>query len=55
MERSFERDVFNYILNILFIVPMEVQLLKREYFNRWYGLNAYFFALTFSRTVLQVL
>lgn len=33
---------------------MEVQLLKREYFNRWYGLNPYFCALTFSRTILQV-
>lgn len=35
-------------------VPTEVQLLKREYFNRWYGLNAYFCALTISQIPMQV-
>lgn len=35
-------------------VPKEVQLLKREYFNRWYGLNAYFCALTFAQLPMQV-
>lgn len=32
-----------------FTVPQEVQLLKREYFNRWYSLPAYFCALTIAR------
>lgn len=36
------------------LVPKEVQLLKREYFNRWYGLNAYFCALTCSQIPMQV-
>lgn len=32
----------------LFSVPTEVQLLKREYFNRWYGLTSFFCAYTFA-------
>lgn len=31
-------------------VPDEVQLVKREYFNRWYGLKPYYAALVVSRT-----
>lgn len=31
-------------------VPKEVQLVKREYFNRWYGLKPYYAALVVSRT-----
>lgn len=31
-------------------VPTEVQLVKREYFNRWYGLKPYYAALVISRT-----
>ncbi|XP_047120003.1 ATP-binding cassette subfamily G member 4-like isoform X2 [Schistocerca piceifrons] len=48
--------VFLYIpmMPVLLDFPGEVQLLKREYFNRWYGLNAYFFALTVSKIPLQV-
>lgn len=38
----------------MILVPKEVQLLKREYFNRWYGLNAYFCALTCSQLPMQV-
>lgn len=30
-------------------VPTEVQMLKREYFNRWYGLTSYFCAYTVAR------
>lgn len=33
-----------------FSVPSEVQLVKREYFNRWYGLKPYYAALVVSRT-----
>ncbi|CAH0387257.1 unnamed protein product [Bemisia tabaci] len=49
--------VFLYIpmLPVLLHFPQEVQLLKREYFNRWYSLNAYFFAMIFSRIPLQMM
>ncbi|KAF4520800.1 hypothetical protein B566_EDAN002378, partial [Ephemera danica] len=30
-------------------VPAEVKLLKREYFNRWYGLKPYFLAMSVAR------
>lgn len=42
--------------NILyfFTVPQEVQLLKREYFNQWYSLPAYFCALSIARAPLLV-
>lgn len=48
--------IFMYIpmLPALLHFPQEVQLLKREYFNRWYGLNPYFFALTMTRMPIQV-
>lgn len=32
---------------------MEVQLLKREFFNRWYRLNPYYFALILAKLPLQ--
>lgn len=39
------------LTHFLFLpVPSEVQLIKREYFNRWYGLKPYYAALVFSRT-----
>jgi hypothetical protein len=42
------------LLFCLFAVPSEVQLLKREYFNRWYSLPAYFCALSIARLPVQV-
>lgn len=39
----------------LFLVPTQVQLLKREFFNRWYGLSAYYLALTVSTIPIQVI
>lgn len=49
--------VFMYIpmLPVLLKFPEEVQLLKREYFNRWYSLNAYFCAMTVSRLPTQII
>lgn len=38
-----------------FVVPTQLKLLKREYFNRWYGLNAYFCALTVSTLPAQTI
>lgn len=41
---------FLWPVNPFFSVPSEVQLVKREYFNRWYGLKPYYAALVVSRT-----
>ncbi|XP_018573814.1 ATP-binding cassette sub-family G member 1 [Anoplophora glabripennis] len=48
---------FMYIpmMPILSQFPREVQLVKREHFNKWYRLSAYFAALTFSTIPIQVL
>ncbi|EEB12071.1 ABC transporter, putative [Pediculus humanus corporis] len=43
------------MMPVLLQFPSEVQLLKREYFNRWYGLTSYFFAMSFSRLPIQLL
>jgi ATP-binding cassette, subfamily G (WHITE), member 1 len=37
------------------IVPLQVQTLKREYFNRWYRCNPYFFAMSLAKLPVQVL
>lgn len=34
--------------------PSEVLIMKREFFNRWYGLKSYYIALTFSTLPYQV-
>ncbi|XP_014213283.1 ATP-binding cassette sub-family G member 1-like [Copidosoma floridanum] len=49
--------VFLYIpmLPVLLHYPQEVQLVKREYFNRWYDLSPYFCALTVSSIPAQLL
>ncbi|KAJ8922854.1 hypothetical protein NQ315_007889 [Exocentrus adspersus] len=36
---------FHHLISGLLIVPLEVKLLRREYFNRWYSLKAYYVAL----------
>ncbi|KAI7815557.1 ABC subfamily G member 4, partial [Rhyzopertha dominica] len=51
--------MYTYVMVPVLIFPLEVKLLKREYFNRWYGLKAYYLALTISTlpllTVLGVI
>lgn len=37
-----------------FLDPSEVKIVKKECFNRWYGLVPYYLALTFSRLPIQV-
>ena len=37
------------------LVPMQVKLLKREHFNRWYRFNSYFFAMTLAKLPIQLL
>lgn len=44
----------NMFLNC-FSDPSEVKLLKKECFNRWYGLSPYYAALTLSRLPFQVI
>ncbi|VEN59298.1 unnamed protein product [Callosobruchus maculatus] len=48
---------FMYIpmMPVLLQFPKEVQLLKREHFNKWYRLSAYFTALTASTLPLQII
>ncbi|XP_026479510.1 ATP-binding cassette sub-family G member 4-like [Ctenocephalides felis] len=42
------------MLPLLLSFPTDVQLLKREHFNRWYSLNSYYMAMTLSRLPLQL-
>lgn len=42
------------MLFYLISVPLEVKLLRREYFNRWYSLKAYYMALTIASLPLLV-
>ncbi|XP_030747242.1 ATP-binding cassette sub-family G member 4-like [Sitophilus oryzae] len=47
---------FMYIpmMPVLLQFPKEFQLIKREYFNKWYRLSAYFAALTTSTLPIQL-
>lgn len=46
---------FMYVpmMPVLLQFPTEVQLLKREHFNKWYSLGSYFLALTVSTIPVQ--
>ncbi|KAF7270561.1 hypothetical protein GWI33_016513 [Rhynchophorus ferrugineus] len=48
---------FMYIpmMPVLLQFPKEFQLIKREYFNKWYSLSAYFAALTTSTIPIQLI
>ncbi|XP_039305427.1 ATP-binding cassette sub-family G member 4 isoform X2 [Solenopsis invicta] len=48
--------IFLYIpmLPVLLHFPLEIQLMKREHFNRWYDLSAYFWAFTVVNIPLQI-
>lgn len=49
--------LFPIVIQYIFYVfsdPSEVKLLKKECFNRWYGLMPYYTALTLSRIPFQV-
>ncbi|XP_039305436.1 ATP-binding cassette sub-family G member 1 isoform X2 [Solenopsis invicta] len=39
---------------VLLHFPSEIQLMKREHFNRWYDLSAYFWAFTVINIPLQI-
>lgn len=38
--------LYTHIMSPVLLLPSAVKLLKREYFNRWYGLKAYYLAIT---------
>lgn len=38
----------------MLIDPPELRVVKKECFNRWYGLTPYYLALTISRLPLQI-
>ncbi|VVC91574.1 unnamed protein product [Leptidea sinapis] len=42
--------LYTTMMPVLLAFPSEVMLIKREYFNRWYGLKPYFAAMLVSRT-----
>lgn len=42
---------FNCFINL---VPQEVQLLKREHFNRWFNLTPYYFATIAAKLPIQL-
>jgi hypothetical protein len=45
------------MFNKIFIltVPSEVKLMQKETFNRWYGLNAFYMAMTLSKIPILVI
>lgn len=40
--------LYTHIMTPVLLFPNAVKLMKREYFNRWYGLKAYYAAVTVS-------
>ncbi|XP_047513165.1 ATP-binding cassette sub-family G member 1-like [Pieris napi] len=40
--------MYTYVMIPVLLFPMEMRMLRREYFNRWYSLKAYYAALTIS-------
>lgn len=47
--------LYTHIMTPVLLFPTAVKLLKREYFNRWYGLKAYYMAITVASVPLMVL
>lgn len=47
---------FMYIplMPVLLQFPMEVQLLKREHFNRWFRIGPYYLAMTAAKLPMQI-
>lgn len=47
--------VYTQIMVPILSYPQELRVVKKECFNRWYGLFPYYVALTLSRMPLQIL
>lgn len=38
----------------IFLVPLELSVMRKEYFNRWYSLNSYYISITLVDLPIQV-
>ncbi|XP_030767197.1 ATP-binding cassette sub-family G member 1-like [Sitophilus oryzae] len=47
--------MYTYVMVPVLMFPLEVKMMKREYFNRWYSLKAYYLAFTISALPLMIL
>ncbi|KAL3266635.1 hypothetical protein HHI36_010798 [Cryptolaemus montrouzieri] len=47
--------IYTYLMTPVLLFPLEIKLLRREYFNRWYSLKAYYMAITVSGLPLLIL
>lgn len=47
------RNAIRNIEIIFYTVPLDLPIVTREHFNRWYSIKAYYFAVTFSDLPLQ--
>ncbi|XP_034250465.1 ATP-binding cassette sub-family G member 4 [Thrips palmi] len=44
---------YTHVMVPVLVYPYDVKLFKKEHFNRWYGLNAYYVALSVAKMPLQ--
>lgn len=47
--------MYTYVMVPVLVFPLEVKLMEREYFNRWYSLKAYYMCFTLAALPLMVL
>ncbi|KAH1027940.1 ATP-binding cassette subfamily G member 4 isoform X2 [Dendroctonus ponderosae] len=46
--------MYTYVMVPVLVFPLELQLMKREYFNKWYSLKAYYFCFTLASLPLMI-
>lgn len=47
------RTMVNCLCIVTFLVPLELPIVTREHFNRWYSLKAYYVAMTLADAPIQ--
>ncbi|CAH0560095.1 unnamed protein product [Brassicogethes aeneus] len=47
--------MYTHVMAPVLLFPLEVKLLRREYFNRWYSLKPYYLALTVASLPIMLL
>ncbi|XP_066257383.1 ATP-binding cassette subfamily G member 4-like isoform X2 [Euwallacea similis] len=47
--------MYTYVMVPVLVFPIEVKLMEREYFNRWYSLKAYYMSFTLASLPLMIL
>uniref|UniRef100_A0A0U9HZ98 Putative ABCG protein n=1 Tax=Chrysomela populi TaxID=154003 RepID=A0A0U9HZ98_CHRPP len=47
--------MYTYVMSPVLIIPTELCPMKREYFNRWYSLRAYFFAMSLVNIPIMII